>query len=64
MQFDPRDISNYPIVRVICAILGCGLVIYCLTFYIALPQDTPEHVMRHIAALIVGTLLLLGTIWA
>ncbi|MBS0967176.1 hypothetical protein [Acetobacter okinawensis] len=63
MQFDPRDISTYPIVRVLCIVLGAGLMLYCLDFYLALPQDTPEHVMRRMAALIVGTILLLGSIW-
>lgn len=63
MQFDPRDISTYPIARVICIILGVVLVLYCFQFYLTLPQDAPEHVMRHVAALIVGTILLLGSIW-
>ncbi|GCD56479.1 hypothetical protein [Acetobacter pasteurianus] len=63
MQFDPRDISTYPIVRTICVIVGCGLVAYCFVFYLNLPPDTPEHVMCHVAALIVGTLILLGSIW-
>ncbi|MDE7547091.1 hypothetical protein PY793_03695 [Acetobacter fabarum] len=63
MQFDPRDISTYPIARAISIVLGAGLVLYCLNFYLILPQDTPEHVMRHVAALIVGTILLLGSIW-
>ena len=63
MQFDPRDISTYPIIRTLSALIGVGLVTYCLLFYIALPQDTPEHVMRHVAAMIVGTLVLLGAIW-
>ncbi|MFH7812244.1 MULTISPECIES: hypothetical protein [Acetobacter] len=63
MQFDPRDISTYPIARVLSIVLGVGLVLYCFNFYLTLPQDTPEHVMRHVAALIVGTVLLLGSIW-
>lgn len=63
MQFDPRDISTYPIARALSIVVGAGLVLYCFNFYLTLPQDTPEHVMRHMAALIVGTILLLCSIW-
>ncbi|BBC81406.1 hypothetical protein HK27_07080 [Acetobacter orientalis] len=63
MQLDPRDLSSLPIARIILAVIGCGLLFYCFQYYLALPPDSPEHVMRHVAALIVGTLILLGTIW-
>ena len=62
MQFDPRDVSTYPFIRASCVVLGLFLVSYCLHFALTLPPGSPEFVMRHIAALIVGTLLLLGTI--
>ena len=64
MQFDPRrNISSFPFVRVFLALVGCALMAYCFRYYLPLPPDSPEHVMRHVAALIVGTLILLGTIW-
>ena len=63
MQLDPRDFSSFPIARTILVIVGCGLLIYCFQYYLVLPPDSPEHVMRHVADLIVGTLILLGTIW-
>ncbi|MFT9063514.1 MAG: hypothetical protein ABF430_06875 [Acetobacter persici] len=63
MQIDPRDFSSFPIVRIILVIIGCALMAYCVQYYLVLPPDSPEHVMRHVAALIVGTLILLGTIW-
>lgn len=63
MQLDPRDFSSFPVVRVLMVAVGCGLMGYCFQYYLTLPPDSPEHVMRHLAALIVGTLVLLGTIW-
>ncbi|GAN68209.1 hypothetical protein [Acetobacter orleanensis] len=63
MQLDPRDLSSFPIVRILLVATGCALLAYCIQYYLVLPPDSPEHVMRHMAALIVGTLILLGTIW-
>ncbi|MBO6037915.1 MAG: hypothetical protein J6P29_05095 [Acetobacter sp.] len=63
MKFDPRKPSTYPITRIICALVGLWLMFYCFMFYLALPQDSPEHVAKHIAALAGGAIIILCTLW-
>ncbi|OUI88373.1 hypothetical protein HK11_06035 [Acetobacter sp. DmW_043] len=64
MQFNTSKFSRLPVTRIITGTTGCALMLYCYRYYVLLPPDSPEHVMRHMAALIVGTIVLLGTIWA
>ncbi|MBO6035498.1 MAG: hypothetical protein J6P47_05380 [Acetobacter sp.] len=62
-KFDLRKLSTYPIIRILCALVGAWLMLYCLMFYIALPADSPEHVMKHIAAVAGGAIIILCTLW-